>query len=519
MHVPHFLFRSARHAPANTLWLLPDRRITYAQGAARVARLAHALLSRAPQRSRVAYLSANRFEGLEVYLATMAAGMAVVPMNPRGVAEEYAFQLQDSGASVCFYSEEFKDMAAAIRALAPSVAHWVAIGRGHAGDTPHESLLDGRPETPPEIGMEPDDVAWLFYTSGTTGKPKGAMETHRNLVTMTQQFLAAVTPDVAPTDVMFHAAPISHGSASCMWPHLAVGAANAFPLTLQFDAVRVLEAIERYRVTSSFMPPTMVNLLVQCPERTRYDASSLKNIVYGGGPMYVEHLKAALDAFGPVFVQIFGQGEAPVTCTWLPKAEHVTNGHPVKERRLGSAGRETPGTRVRIHGPDDAPLPPGQPGEICVRGDLVMRGYWNRPDATAETLRGGWLHTGDVGYLDEDGYLFITDRMKDLIISGGANIYPREVEEVLLTHPAVRETAVFGVPDDKWGEAVKATVVLHPGRSAGADELIAHCRAHLASYKKPKSIDFVDALPKNATGKILKRQLRDAYWRDSTRKV
>jgi len=518
MQVPHFLYRSARRNPANPLWLLPDRQISYAEGVARLARLAHALVARGDRYDRVAILSANRFEAYEAYLAAMSAGMAAVPMNPRLHPDEHGFMIEDSGARFVVYSEDFRAHLAKVRGRLGGVAHWIAIG-APGEDAAYENLLATGPDTPPDIAIEPDDLAWLFYTSGTTGKPKGAMETHRNLVTMTQQFLIGVIPDVAPTDVMFHAAPISHGTASCGLPHLAVGAAHAFPLSRSFEPARIFEAIERYRVTSSFLAPTMINLLEQSPERSRFDLRSLKNIVYGGGPMYVEQLKAALAAFGPVFVQIYGQGEAPVTCAALPKAEHLAGEDPARLKRLGSAGREMPGVEVRIHGPDDRPLPPGQMGEIVVRSDLVMKGYWNRPEATAETLRNGWLHTGDVGYLDAEGYLFITDRMKDLIISGGSNIYPREVEEVLCAHPAVAEAAVVGVPDAKWGEAVKAILVLKPDRSASEAEIVEHCRARMASYKKPQSVDFVEALPKSALGKVLKRELRDRYWQGLDRRL
>jgi long-chain acyl-CoA synthetase len=220
-----------------------------------------------------------------------------------------------------------------------------------------------------------------------------------------------------------------------------------------------------------------------------------------------------------VFVQIFGQGEAPMTITLLPKDEHVTDGDPAKIRRLASAGRATPAVRVRIVDEDDRPRPPGEMGEITARGDLIMRGYWNKPQATAETLRGGWLHTGDVGYLDEDGYLFITDRKKDMIISGGSNIYPREIEEVICRHPGVFEVAVIGIPDAKWGEATKALVVAREGVRLSEAEIVEHCRQHMASYKKPQSVEFLDALPKNAYGKVLKRELRDRFWADRARKV
>jgi long-chain acyl-CoA synthetase len=235
--------------------------------------------------------------------------------------------------------------------------------------------------------------------------------------------------------------------------------------------------------------------------------------------MYVEQQQAAVRTFGPIFCQLFGQGEAPMLLATLPKAEHLAGDDPVKQRRLASAGRETTGVRMRVVDEHDRDVPPGTPGEIVARGDLVMKGYWNRPDATAETLRGGWHHTGDVGYLDADGYLFITDRKKDMIISGGANIYPRELEEVICTHPAVHEVAVIGVPDEKWGESVKAVVVLRPGARATEPEIIEHCRRHLGSYKKPSTVDFVAELPKNAYGKILKRELREPYWAGRDRRV
>jgi acyl-CoA synthetase (AMP-forming)/AMP-acid ligase II len=461
--------------------------------------------------ARVAYLSSNRFEGLETYIATMAAGMIVVPMNPRGVADEYAYQLNDSEASIVVYSPEFSDLIKALQSKVHTVKHWVAIGTSDSRDTLYESLLAGPGMEQVAASVDPDDTAWLFYTSGTTGKPKGAMETHRNLVTMTQQFLLGIIPDAAPTDVMFHAAPISHGSASCMWPHLAVGAANAFPMKPSFEAAAILGAMDTYGVTTTFLAPTMINLLMKSGEVPRFNPSRLKSIIYGGGPMYVEHLKEAIALFGNVFVQLFGQGEAPMTCTALPKAEHDVGNDPDRLRRLQSCGRELPGVEIRILDDNDHPVVTGGMGEICVRSDLVMKGYWNRPLDTAETLRNGWLHTGDVGFVDDAGYVFITDRKKDLIISGGSNIYPREVEECILTHPAVAEVSVFGVPDETWGEAVKAAVVLRAGTSASATEIIEHCRSSMASYKKPKSVEFLENLPKNQTGKILKRQLRDKF--------
>ena len=426
--------------------------------------------------------------------------------------------LDDAGARVLVYTEDFRDHLASVRGRLRSVERFICLGAGAPGDLEFESLLAATPRAePPDIPIEPDAMAWLFYTSGTTGHPKGAVLTHRALLTMAQQFLMLLPPR-GPDDVVLHGAAITHGSGCLLFHHLAAGAANAFPATRSFDPPRIFDAIARYRATTMFLVPTMINTLLAAPERTRFDLSSLHTVIYGGAPMYVEHLEASLGAFGPVFAQIFGQGEAPMTITMLPKAEHVTS-DPLARRRLASAGRETPAVRVRIVDEDDRPRTAGEMGEIVVRGDLVMQGYWNRPEATAETLRGGWLHTGDIGYMDEDRYLYITDRKKDMIISGGSNIYPREIEEVICRHPGVFEVAVIGVPDDKWGEATKALVVARPGQSPSEADIVEHCRRHLASYKKPQSVDFLPSLPKNAYGKVLKRELRDRFWADRGRKV
>ncbi|PTB19039.1 AMP-dependent synthetase [Trinickia symbiotica] len=509
MHAGHWVQRSALRTPNNILWIAEDRRITYQDGVSRINRISNALLATVGKGARVAILCANRFEGLEAFLAAMSAGCAAVPMNPRLHVHEYAFLISDSGTRAVFYSEDFAAHVAELKPLVPEVKLWTCIGGEHrVADTDYEEFLLQFPATPPEVVIDPDDIAWLFYTSGTTGKPKGAMETHRNLVTMCQQFLLGVVPDVAPSDVMFHVAPISHGTASCMMPHLAVGAANAFPLSKSFNAEKVFEAIEKYRVTSTFMAPTMITMLLQSDAHAKYDLSSLKNVIYGGGPMYVNQLRKSLDIFGNVFVQIYGQGEAPMTVASLPKASHTVGDDEAKIKRLASCGRELPGVRIAILDDDDAEVGVGEFGEVCVRSDLVMKGYWNRPEATAETLRNGWLHTGDVGYLDNEGYLFLTDRKKDLIISGGSNIYPREVEEVICSHPAVAEVAVVGVPDEVWGELVKAFVVLRAGQHLDAAGVIEHCKANMASYKKPSVVQFIDVLPKNATGKVLKRELR-----------
>jgi len=519
VHVGHLLTRAAWRWPQRPAWLEGDAVVTFSEAEARVNRLAGALLALGGRPGdRIGMLIPNCSQGLETILAPMKAGMGVVPMNIRLHPGEHEYMLNDSGARILVYHQDFRTHLAAIRGNLKSVERFIAVGSGEKGDLDFEDIQAGRPATPPEVRIQPDDLAWLFYTSGTTGRPKGAMLTHRNLLAMVQIFLLDLNP-ARETDVLLHAAAITHGSGISIFHHIARGAASAFPATRSFEPRKIFEAVQRYRVTTMFLAPTMIHMLTTSGAHGDYDLASLHTVFYGGGPMYVEQQQAAVRMFGPIFCQLFGQGEAPMLCTTLPKAEHLAADDPVKQRRLASAGRETTAVRVRVVDDEDRDTPPGTPGEIVVRGDLVMKGYWGKPEATAETLRNGWLHTGDVGHLDADGYLYITDRKKDMIISGGANIYPREVEEIICTHPAVHEVAVVGVPDEKWGESVRAVVVLRPGARATEAEIIEHCRQHLASYKKPASVDFLPELPKNAYGKILKRELRERYWAGRERRV
>jgi acyl-CoA synthetase (AMP-forming)/AMP-acid ligase II len=348
----------------------------------------------------------------------------------------------------------------------------------------------------PPRTTDPASLAWLFYTSGTTGRSKGAMLSHRNLMAMTVSHLADFdSPDEYSS--LIHGAPMSHGSGLYVPPYVSRGARQVVPASGAFEPLEFLDLCEHHPGCSAFLAPTMVARLVQTG---RARPRNLTTIVYGGGPMYVHSLKKAMTAFGPIFVQLYGQGEAPMTITGLRRADHVDADDAV----LGSVGYARSGVDVAVLGPDRAPAGIDDIGEIVCRGDVVMSGYWNNPDATAATLQDGWLRTGDMGSFDARGFLTLRDRSKDVVISGGSNIYPREVEEVLLEHPNVVEAGVVGTPDDEWGEVVVAFIV---GQVSPTD-LDAHLLERIARFKRPKRYEFVDELPKNSYGKVLKRDLR-----------
>ena len=492
---------ASRDAPALALG---DRVIAdYGTLAGRVARLAGALRKRLGLETgdRVALIMRNGPDYLEVLYACWHAGLAAVPMNAKLHPAELRYMLENSGAKVCFASA---DLATEIAPQTEGLDGFRALIE--IGSAEHAALLDGEPTA--MVPRAPDDLAWLFYTSGTTGRPKGARLTHRNLLAMALSYFVDVDP-IAPNDSILHAAPMSHGSGLYMVPHVMAGALNVVPKSGQFDPAEVLALLPAQRGVTCFFAPTMVKRLIETPTLAGTDLANLKTIVYGGGPMYVDDLKLAMERLGNRLVQIYGQGESPMTITALTRAQHAERDHPRYEARLASVGRAQSVVEVRVADSEDEALPPGELGEILVRGDAVMPGYWQNPEASAKALRGGWLHTGDMGVLDEDGFLTLKDRSKDLIISGGANIYPREIEEVLQTHTAVQECAVIGRKHPEWGEEVLAFVVARPGSALTVEALDTLCLSRIARFKRPKHYRFVAELPKNAYGKILKTALRD----------
>jgi long-chain acyl-CoA synthetase len=459
---------------------------------------------------RVAIVMRNRPEYLEALFATWHAGLVAVPVNARLHRDEIAYILEHSGAAVVVTDE---DHAEDVTTLVGSVASLRAavVAPGAAWD----QLLTASPM--PLVDRLPTDPAWLFYTSGTTGRPKGATLTNRNLLMMTLSYFADIDP-VGPHDAILHAAPISHGSGLYGLPHVAGGAVSVIPHSGGVDGEEITTLIARWPGTSFFAAPTMVKRLAGDPAVAAADLTNLKTIIYGGAPMYLADLEEALEVFGPRLAQIYGQGETPMTITALSKAEHADRDDPHWRERMQSVGLPRTDVEVRVVDEEDRELPVGEIGEIVVRGDVVMAGYWEQPEASAEALRNGWLHTGDVGSFDEHGYLTLRDRSKDLIISGGMNIYPREVEETLLRHPGVRAVSVVGRPDPEWGEAVVAFVVADPEAAASptAEELDRTCLDHIARFKRPKEYRFVDSLPTNNYGKVVKRELRELLLGEST---
>jgi len=494
LNIALWLERAGRAAPGAPAVAYGERVVEdYGALVLRAARIAGALrgFGLAPG-DRVAVVAKNHPDYVALVFGIWHAGLAAVPANAKLHGAELGYILEHSGARVAFVSA---GLDAEIAPHAPkSLERLIAIGSAD-----YERLLTADPIAPEPRAR--DDLAWLFYTSGTTGRPKGAMLTHGVLNWASHAYGAEVDP-VAPGNAILHGAPLSHGSGLYMMAHVARLGVNVVPESGAFEPEEVFRLFRAFPRSSMFAAPTMIKRLVESPADC--DPANIRTLVWGGAPMYVEDAKKALDRFGPVLAQIYGQGESPMTITTLSKEDVADRDHPRWLERLASAGRPYACVEVKVADSDDRALAPGEIGEVLCRGDVVMAGYWRNPEATAATLKGGWLHTGDVGAFDQDGYLTLKDRSKDLIISGGSNIYPREVEEVLLQHEKVREVSVIGRPDREWGEVVVAYVV----GEASAAELDALCLARIARFKRPKHYVFVESLPKNNYGKILKTELR-----------
>ncbi|WP_439572160.1 AMP-binding protein [Phreatobacter sp.] len=470
----------------------PETVHSYGTFLARSASLGTAFRSRGlTPGARIGVFLSNRPEYFEILFGAWFAGLTVAPINAKLHPKELAYILENCAASVLFTDIEG--------------------GLSQPGDVvdvdgeAYAAMVSTPPDTLQPAEVSPDDIAWLFYTSGTTGYPKGAMLTHRNLYNMTLSFLSDIGP-VEETDASLYPAPLSHGAGLLSLAHIVRGAANVVPESGGFQPEEIVALINLYPGSSFFAAPTMVNRLVTSPAMDDLMVENLDHIFYGGAPMYLEDLKRALGLLGPRLWQAYGQGEAPCTISYLPPHMHLDTGDGRLDARLSSVGIPRTGVAVRVVDPQGRDMPPGENGEVIVAGDVVMAGYWNNPDATASALRDGWLWTGDVGTFDDHGFLYLKDRSKDVIISGGSNIYPREVEEVLLRHPAITEVSVIGRRHPDWGEEVVAFV--SASRPVTAGELDAFCIDNMARFKRPKTYRFLPSLPKSNYGKILKTELR-----------
>lgn len=503
VNVALFLANAARrHPDAAAVARGPSPVHSYRALARRAAGLGGALGARfgLPPGERVVVAMHNRPQYPEVLFGLWHAGLVAVPVNARLHADEISFIVESSGARLCLADEPLAERLASASSVRDGSVRLLSVET-----LEYERMTQSEGGPPAEVAAE--DAAWLFYTSGTTGRPKGATLTHRNLGVMTLAHLADID-QIRVGDTMLHAAPLSHGCGLWSIPNTAMGGTNLMLEQPSYDAAEVIDLLGRYRRVSMYHAPTMLTRLVNEKSAQSADFANLRTLIYGGSHMYLADLERASALLGPRLVQIYGQGESPNTISLLSKELHVERAHPRHEARLGSAGFARTGVEIRVSDAEDRATPPGELGEVLVRGDIVMRGYWNDPEATARTLRGGWLHTGDMGTLDEDGLLTLKDRAKDMIISGGSNIYPREVEDVLLRHPAVLEVSVVGRPEREWGEEVVAFVVARPGTTLDAAALDAHCLRHIARYKRPRDYRFLEALPKSGYNKILKTELR-----------
>ncbi|MBX3706757.1 MAG: fatty acid--CoA ligase [Pseudomonadales bacterium] len=509
-------FHGAGRPDVEALWF-EGRSTSYRDFDQLTNRVANGLLAEGVEPgSRVGFMDKNSDHFYQLVFGCAKANAVSVGINWRLAPPEVAYILNDSRAEVLFVGPDFYPLVERIRAEVPTLRRIVAMEAGQPEWTPFTAWRDGQPAHDPGVAVTTDDVAIQMYTSGTTGHPKGVQLPHRCFFDLWRYPPA---PDMAfnewtESDVNLVAMPSFHiGGVGWGIMGIRPGARNV--IVREFEPGSTLEMIQRFRISKLFLVPAAIRMVLQHPQARTTDYGSVKYIHYGASPIPLDLLREALEVFQCGFVQLYGMTETTGSATYLPPEDHDPRGN----ERMRSAGKPFPGVRLKVVDEAGRPLPARQVGEICIASPVNMLGYWNLPEATATTLIDGYVHTGDAGFLDEDGYVYVHDRVKDMIVSGAENIYPAEVESALFGHPAVADVAVFGVPDERWGEAVKAAVVLKPGARVSADELIGFARGRIAGYKLPKSIDFIAELPRNPSGKILKRELRKPYWEGMSRNV
>jgi acyl-CoA synthetase (AMP-forming)/AMP-acid ligase II len=512
----HLDYRAREH-PEVDFAVLGDRRLSYAEACAATNRIAHALCAAGLAKGdRIALLSKNAPELALLYFAASRVGVVPVPLSYRLAPAEWAYIVRDAGARLLIAQGALAEALAAVRDELSSVKRFVVLGAELAGWEPFEAFVGGAPATAPDRDVSEDDDLYQMYTSGTTGRPKGAILTQRAVNAQLHQLVLVFGGGVG--DRALIVAPLYHAAAAMM-SFSTVQTGGTLYLQEDFVPAEVIRALSEERIRVALLVPAMIQFcLVAVPDAAERRYEDLELVIYGASPIAEQTLRRAIEVFRCDFLQAYGMTETTAVATFLLPQDH-RHALAGEAELLLSAGRPVVGAELRVVDAEDRPVPAGTAGEIIVRGPQLMRGYWNLEDATREALRGGWMHTGDAGTLDARGYVFIQDRVKDMIVSGGENVYPREVEDVLFQHPAVADAAVIGVPDEQWGEAVKAIVVCREGRDVTAEALLEFCKGRLGGFKRPRSLDFVDALPRNPSGKVLKKDLREPYWAGQRRRV
>lgn len=479
-------------------------------------RIANKLITSGPgEGTQGAILSANDAVAFSCVLGVLKAGMSWVPLNAKNTADNNRYLCDAFDAQVLFYHSNMAETVMEIRDALPKVQAFICVDRDMNGDRGLESWLGDISDVAPQVDRSPDNMFMILPTGGTTGIPKGAMLTRKSLSVFNRTVIELCPRDAPP--VYLAAAPLTHAAGLLAFPIMAEGGTTV--ITTSPDALNLMALIEKHGVTDLFLPPTVIYMMLAHPKVQLFDYSSLRYFLYGAAPMSVTKLKEALAIFGPVMTQFFGQAEAPCTCSHLSASEHFDDDEFASDSVLSSCGKSTPYVELAVLDENGHPVEDGRRGELAVRSDLVMLGYYNDPAATAEVTVNGWHLTGDIAFRDADGYYHLVDRKKDMIITGGFNVFSSEVEQALLSHEAVQDCAVIGVPDDKWGEAVKAVVQLRSGKITTEDELIEHTKSLLGSVKAPKTVEIWKNLPRSPVGKVLKSEVRDTYWADRDRLV
>lgn len=513
-----FMWPPSRY-PDHTAVVFKDTRLTFAQFDALVNQVGNGLLSLGLcTGQKVAVLLNNGIESAVTLLAIPRVGLTYVSLNARHTSKEHAYILNDAEADVLIIAEAFQEHASTLSKTVPSLKHIIVTGQSIAGQLDYKGTFGTQSDHPPDVTVDMNkNIERIQYTSGTTGKPKGVVWTFGIGYNVLTNVLINMDQPIGPETVNLNIGPLTHAAGLMMMVYYSRGATNI--ILPGFDVQNILETIEREKVTSLLLIPTMLYRLLMSPDIHNYDLSSVKRVWYGTAPMAVDRLKAGIRIFGNVFRQNYGMSEIAQPITYLGPEDHIVDGSRHESKRLASAGKPAMGVELKIVSEDGREVTPGEVGEIVLRSNKLMKAYWKQPEKTAQAFRGGWFHTKDMATRDRDGFVYIVDRKSDMIISGGFNIYPREIEEVIMTYPGVAETAVIGVPDPEWGEAVKAVVVAQADTRLSAEEIIQHCRLNLSGYKKPKSIEFIQKIPKSPYGKIDRRSLKKVYWEGKDRLV